>query len=41
MIRFGGLYDDYPSRLYRWATCVVVGVIFIGVGIVGVVTSSG
>ena len=39
MIRLGGLYDDYPSQLYRWVTAVLVGVAFVVVGIVSLATA--
>ena len=35
MLRFGGLYDNYSSQLYRWVTCVVVGCLSVGVGVAG------
>ena len=34
-IRMGGLYDDYPSRLYRWLVCVVTGMVFVVLGAAG------
>lgn len=33
MLRFGGLYDNYASQLYRWCVCVLTGLVFIGVGV--------
>ena len=38
MIRFAGLYDSDMSRLYRWATCVLAGLAFLGVGVAGLVS---
>jgi hypothetical protein len=32
-IKFAGLGDNYNSRLYRWATAVATGVVFVVVGI--------
>ena len=33
LIKMGGLADDYASQLYRWFVCVLVGLVFIGVGV--------
>jgi hypothetical protein len=35
--KFSGLGDNYNSRLYRWATAVGTGVVFIAVGTAGLV----
>jgi hypothetical protein len=32
-IKFAGLGDNYNSRLYRWATAVATGAVFIAFGI--------
>jgi hypothetical protein len=31
--KFSGLGDDYSSRIYRWITAVVTGLVFLLVGI--------
>jgi hypothetical protein len=31
--RFSGLGDSYRSRLYRWATAVLTGLVFVAVGV--------
>jgi hypothetical protein len=28
-----GMADDYVSRLYRWVICVLVGLVFVAVGV--------
>jgi hypothetical protein len=35
MLRMGGLYDNYASQLYRWVTFVLTGLVFIGIGVTG------
>ena len=34
MIRMAGLYDNYPSSLYRWISAVLTGTIFVAVGVI-------
>jgi len=38
MIKMGGVYDDYPSQLYRWAVTVLTGLVFLVVGVLGLIT---
>lgn len=33
-----GMRDDYASRLHRWAICVLLGVVFVAIGVVGLIT---
>lgn len=37
-VKMGGLGDDYVSRLYRWFVCVLTGLVFIGIGLIDLVS---
>lgn len=38
LVKFAGMADDDWSRLYRWVVCVLTGLIFIGVGVGGLLS---